>query len=82
MFLGVIPDPEFGELLINIFGERGYPVRKFMRMLYWMPKFKNISPWPVPDKLPKEPFDLAMLAIKRITSVDPTTKISVFSVCI
>ncbi|XP_075225017.1 evolutionarily conserved signaling intermediate in Toll pathway, mitochondrial-like [Lycorma delicatula] len=35
----VIPDPETGEILINIFGERGYPVRKFMRMLYWMPKF-------------------------------------------
>ncbi|XP_075231645.1 evolutionarily conserved signaling intermediate in Toll pathway, mitochondrial-like [Lycorma delicatula] len=75
----VIPDPETGEILINIFGERGYPVRKFMRMLYWMPKFKNISPWPLPQEVPKEPFDLAMLAIKRITSVDPASKISVHS---
>lgn len=77
---GVIPDPETGEILINIFGERGYPVRKFMGMLYWMPKFKNILPWPLPQEVPKEPFDLAMLAIKRITGVDRASKISVHSV--
>ncbi|XP_022188581.2 evolutionarily conserved signaling intermediate in Toll pathway, mitochondrial-like [Nilaparvata lugens] len=75
----VIPDAELGELLINTFGQRGLAVRKFMRMLYWMPKFSKLSPWPLPAEVPREPFDLSMLAIKRITSVDPSTVISVFS---
>ncbi|RZF48866.1 hypothetical protein LSTR_LSTR003246 [Laodelphax striatellus] len=76
---GVIPDAELGELLVNIIGERGYAVRRFMRMMYWMPKFSKLSPWPLPTEVPREPFDLAMLAVKRITSVDPSTVISVFS---
>lgn len=44
---GVIPDGEMEKMLLNIFGKRGYPLRKYWRMMYWMPKFKNSSPFPL-----------------------------------
>ncbi|XP_054281815.1 evolutionarily conserved signaling intermediate in Toll pathway, mitochondrial-like [Macrosteles quadrilineatus] len=75
---GVIPDEEMEDLLINIFGRRSYAIRKFWRMMYWMPKFKNLSPWALPDDLPDNSLELAKLAIARITSVDPGTKITVY----
>lgn len=58
------------DMLLNIFGRRGHPVRKFWRMMYWMPKFKNLSPWVVPNPPPNEAFDLAKLAVERMCSVD------------
>nr|XP_023015968.1 evolutionarily conserved signaling intermediate in Toll pathway, mitochondrial [Leptinotarsa decemlineata] len=75
---GVMPDFEMEDLLLNIFGKRGFPLRKFWRMMYWMPKFKNLSPWPVPDPLPKDTFDLAKYAIERISSVDITSVVTVY----
>ncbi|XP_072394026.1 evolutionarily conserved signaling intermediate in Toll pathway, mitochondrial [Diabrotica undecimpunctata] len=75
---GVMPDIEMESLLLNIFGKRGYPLRKYWRMMYWMPKFKNLSPWPVPDPLPKDTFDLAKYAIERISSVDVNSVVSVY----
>ncbi|XP_034830641.1 evolutionarily conserved signaling intermediate in Toll pathway, mitochondrial [Maniola hyperantus] len=72
---GVIPDSELEQMLLNIFGRRGIPLRKFWRMMYWMPKFKNLSPWHLPEELPGDTLELARLAIQRITSVDPDTKI-------
>ena len=65
-------------MLINIFGRRGHPVRKFWRMMYWMPKFKNISPWVVPNPPPDTAFELAKLAIERMCSVDVQSKISIY----
>lgn len=75
---GVIPDYEMEDMLVNIFGRRGFPVRKFWRMMYWMPKFKNLSPWPVPNPPPNDAFELAMLAVERMCSVDLQSKISIF----
>ncbi|XP_057653533.1 evolutionarily conserved signaling intermediate in Toll pathway, mitochondrial [Diorhabda carinulata] len=75
---GVMPDMEMEDMLLNIFGRRGYPLRKYWRMMYWMPKFKNLSPWPVPDPLPKDTFDLAKYAIERISSVDVNSVVSVY----
>uniref|UniRef100_A0A1B6C3D7 Evolutionarily conserved signaling intermediate in Toll pathway, mitochondrial n=1 Tax=Clastoptera arizonana TaxID=38151 RepID=A0A1B6C3D7_9HEMI len=75
---GVIPDFEMEDLLVNIFGRKGHPVRRYWRMMYWMPKFKNLSPWPVPKILTKDSLELGKLAIQRITSVDVNTNISVF----
>jgi len=75
---GVIPDYEMEDMLINIFGRRGHPVRKFWRMMYWMPKFKNLSPWIVPNPPPNDAFDLAMLAVERMCSVDLQSKINVY----
>ncbi|XP_059046999.1 evolutionarily conserved signaling intermediate in Toll pathway, mitochondrial [Achroia grisella] len=75
---GVMPDSEMEQMLLNVFGRRGIPLRKFWRMLYWMPKFKNLSPWYLPEQLPNDTLELARLAIERITSVDPSTKIEIW----
>lgn len=80
VFLAVCPDVEMEATLINIFGRRSYAIRRYWRMMYWMPKMKYLSPWPVPDPLPEDNLELAKLAIERITSVDPTTKVSVLQV--
>ncbi|KAL0281404.1 UNVERIFIED_CONTAM: hypothetical protein PYX00_002401 [Menopon gallinae] len=74
----VIPDVELGEILINIFGSESVPTKKYYKMMYWYPKMKNLSPWPVPTQLPDDTFALALMAIERITSPDLQTKISVF----
>lgn len=75
-----MPDWNMEDQLVNVFGRRGYPVRRYWRMMYWMPKFKNASPWHLPEKVPNDAFQLAMLAVKRMTSVDVTSEISVFKV--
>lgn len=75
---GVMPDYEMESMLINVFGKKGHPVRKYWRMMYWMPKFKNLSPWPLPNPVPDESLDLAKLAIERMCSVDLLSQISLF----
>lgn len=77
---GVLPDHEMEDMLINIFGKRAYPLRKLWRMMYWMPKFKNQSPWPIPDPVPQDTLELAKLAIARISSVDVQAKLTVYEV--
>ena len=46
-------------------------------MIYWMPKFKNLSPWTIAE-LPDDALELAKLAVERITSVDRLTDIRVY----
>lgn len=77
-----MPDSEMETILLNIYGKRGFPLRKYWRMMYWMPKFKNLSPWRLPKKMPTDILEIAKLAIERITSVDNNMKITVFEVCI
>uniref|UniRef100_A0A2A4JHG0 Evolutionarily conserved signaling intermediate in Toll pathway, mitochondrial n=1 Tax=Heliothis virescens TaxID=7102 RepID=A0A2A4JHG0_HELVI len=74
----VMPDSEMEQMLLNTFGRRGIPLRKFWRMMYWMPKFRNLSPWYLPEELPNDTVELAKLAIQRITSVDPDMKIDIW----
>lgn len=73
----IIPDEETGDLLLNVFGKYSTPYKRYCRMMYWMPKFKNLSPWPLPEEMPREGLELARLAIRQITSVDPATRIEV-----
>jgi signaling intermediate in Toll pathway protein len=75
---GVTPDYEMEDLLSNIFGRKGFPLRKYWRMMYWMPKFKNASPWPLPNPLPDDIFELAKCAIQRIASADVQSQITVY----
>lgn len=75
-----MPDVEMETMLLNVFGRRGIPLRKYWRMMYWMPKFKNLSPWYLPPELPKDTLELALLAIQRITSVDPDMKVEIWQV--
>ncbi|XP_050421189.1 evolutionarily conserved signaling intermediate in Toll pathway, mitochondrial [Adelges cooleyi] len=75
---GVIPDWEMEDMLVKRFGTRGYPVRRYWRMMYWMPKFNNLSPWPIPKPAPNDPYELALLAVKRICSVDVESEVKVY----
>ncbi|KAL2747994.1 hypothetical protein V1477_003889 [Vespula maculifrons] len=74
----VIPDEELEDILLNIFGKHARPLKKLWRMLYWMPKFVNLNPWPVPKPIPTDPKILARIAIQKISSVDVTTVTSEF----
>lgn len=77
---GVIPDKDFQYILMQTFGYRSIPIRKFYRMMYWMPKFKHASPFPLPNPVPDDTLELAVLALKRITSVDAQTNVNVYQV--
>ena len=74
----VRPDRETGELILTITGLDSSPYRKFARMRYWDSKFKNLSPFPLPETMPDDSLELAQLAIERITCVDRLTQVSTF----
>ena len=75
----VMPDEELGELLRNIFGIYSGPYKKYSRLCYWMPKLRNLSPFPLPLEVPRDKLQLAQLAVDRILgSVDPLTSISIY----
>lgn len=76
--IGVIPDAETELMMLNIFGRHAIPMKKLMRMSYWMPKFKNLSPWALPDKIPNAPLEVAKLAVQRMCSVDQASEVNVF----
>ncbi|XP_062967227.1 evolutionarily conserved signaling intermediate in Toll pathway, mitochondrial isoform X1 [Cynocephalus volans] len=63
---GVIPNKETEFLLIQIFGRKSYPMLKYLRMKLWLPRFKNINPFPVPQELPQDPVDLAKLGLRHM----------------
>jgi evolutionarily conserved signaling intermediate in Toll pathway len=71
----VMPDTKLGQLACDIFGDWSTVVKKIRRQLYWLPKFKYANKYPFNKNL-KDPLDLAMEALKRMTtSVDIETKI-------
>ncbi|XP_053983628.1 evolutionarily conserved signaling intermediate in Toll pathway, mitochondrial isoform X1 [Hylaeus volcanicus] len=74
----VMPDYELQEMILNIFGERSYPIQKLYRMAYWMPKFSRLNPWPLPEPTPKDPQVLAKYAIAKISSIDVRARITVY----
>lgn len=74
---GVTPNMETKVLLVQIFGEKSHPMRKFQRIMYWFPKFKNVNPFPVPRTLPQDPVDLARLSLKRIVN-DLSAEVTVY----
>ena len=47
-------------------------------MRYWDSKFKNMSPFPLPDPMPDDSLELAQMAIEQITCVDRLTKITIY----
>lgn len=62
------------EIILNVFGQSSSVFKKYSRMMYWMPKFKNANPYLLPDPLPSDIKELARLALKKM-SVDTRTKI-------
>ena len=74
-----MPNVETKVLLVQIFGEKSHPIRKFQRLMYWFPKFKHANPFPVPLQLPEDPVDLARFSLKRIGN-DLDAKVTVYQV--
>nr|XP_020450615.1 evolutionarily conserved signaling intermediate in Toll pathway, mitochondrial [Monopterus albus] len=74
---GVLPNIETKVLLVQIFGEKSHPIRKYQRILYWFPKFKHINPFPFPQQLPEDPVDLARISLTRIAN-DLDAKVTVY----
>ncbi|KAL2079320.1 hypothetical protein ACEWY4_025064 [Coilia grayii] len=74
---GVMPNVETKVLLMQIFGPKGHPTRKYQRMLYWFPKFKHANPFPVPHQLPTDPVDLARFSLTRIAN-DLDARVTVY----
>ena len=70
-----------GYQLQEIFGIKAHAFRKYQRMMYWLPKFKNANPYPVPHILPEDPRELARMALKRM-AVDLENKILDFEVSV
>lgn len=76
---GIMPNMETKVLLVQIFGEKSHPMRKYQRIMYWFPKFKNLNPFPVPHELPQDPVDLSRFSLTRIID-DLDAKITVYQV--
>lgn len=76
---GIVPDDELGYMIVDRFGDQAHCFRKYQRMMYWMPKFKNMNPWPIPWELPESRLELAKMALRRM-AVDLENKLSVFEV--
>ncbi|KAJ3585143.1 hypothetical protein NHX12_013865 [Muraenolepis orangiensis] len=74
---GLMPNMETKVLLVQIFGEKSHPMRKFQRLMYWFPKFKHANPFPVPRLLPADPVDLARFSLTRIAD-DLDAKVTVY----
>ncbi|CAN8003248.1 unnamed protein product [Ixodes hexagonus] len=72
----VCPDRELRQAVLDTFGFHSDVFKKFARMMYWMPKFKNLNPYPVPNPVPRDPLELAKLAVRRMC-VDLRTVVSV-----
>lgn len=78
-YTGVIPDNAFGNMILCRFGKDGHASRKYRRIMYWLPKFKNRNPYPIPSTLPDDPVQMAVIALKRM-AVDWENKITVHKV--
>uniref|UniRef100_A0A1A7Y159 Evolutionarily conserved signaling intermediate in Toll pathway, mitochondrial n=1 Tax=Iconisemion striatum TaxID=60296 RepID=A0A1A7Y159_9TELE len=74
---GILPNMETKVLLVQIFGEKSHPIRKYQRIMYWFPRFKHINPFPIPKVLPEDPVDLARFSLARIAS-DLDAKVTVY----
>lgn len=51
--VGCIPDDQMGDLIIKRFGKSSYVMKRYQRMMYWMPKFRSMNPYPIPWILPE-----------------------------
>ncbi|XP_078540420.1 evolutionarily conserved signaling intermediate in Toll pathway, mitochondrial isoform X1 [Lissotriton helveticus] len=74
---GILPNKDTKFLLLQIFGDRSHPIRKYQRLMYWFPRFKHVNPYPQPAHLPQDPLDLARLSLQRI-SADPNARSTVY----
>ncbi|XP_053573833.1 evolutionarily conserved signaling intermediate in Toll pathway, mitochondrial [Bombina bombina] len=73
---GVMPNSQTRFLLLQIFGERSHPIRKYQRLMYWFPRFKHTNPFPVPADI-TDPVDLAKVCLQRIAA-DRDARVTVY----
>uniref|UniRef100_A0A6G1SDJ5 Evolutionarily conserved signaling intermediate in Toll pathway, mitochondrial n=2 Tax=Aceria tosichella TaxID=561515 RepID=A0A6G1SDJ5_9ACAR len=73
---GLKPDKDFEKIIIDAFSKKSDVWIKVIRMNFWSMKGRNIDPNPLPEVLPKEPHQLAKLALARMFD-DPKTIITV-----
>ncbi|XP_022089397.1 evolutionarily conserved signaling intermediate in Toll pathway, mitochondrial-like [Acanthaster planci] len=71
----VLPNNETKDILISVFGKRAHPVKKYQRLMYWFPKFRNINPFPLPKELPTDPVKLSEIGLKRIAEYEAKLKV-------
>ncbi|XP_026017011.1 evolutionarily conserved signaling intermediate in Toll pathway, mitochondrial [Astatotilapia calliptera] len=74
---GIMPNTETKVLLVQIFGEKTHPMRKYQRIMYWFPKFMHANPFPIPKQLPEDPVDLARFSLTRMAN-DWDAKVTVY----
>ncbi|XP_033117815.1 evolutionarily conserved signaling intermediate in Toll pathway, mitochondrial-like [Anneissia japonica] len=72
---GVMPNQATKDILISVFGKTGGAIRKYRRIMYWFPRFKNINPFPLPKILPEDPVEIARLGLKRIAEYEAEFKV-------
>lgn len=75
----IMPDKEMETHIIAVFSQYSNVWEKCARMTYWLTKFKNANPFPLPENLPQDPLELAIVALKRM-SIDPQSDVSIYSV--
>ena len=66
--IGVIPDAETELMILNIFGRHAIPMKKLMRMSYWMPKLDDT--WIVSGQSPSQRQLLSKLKEKQTVYVE------------
>ncbi|CAK9828437.1 Evolutionarily conserved signaling intermediate in Toll pathway, mitochondrial [Anthophora retusa] len=74
----VIPDYEMYQIIVNTFGVNSLVTKKIYCLLYWLPKFSQLNPWPVPTPTPTDPKELAYLAMEKISSIDCQSELTIF----
>uniref|UniRef100_A0A803K392 Evolutionarily conserved signaling intermediate in Toll pathway, mitochondrial n=1 Tax=Xenopus tropicalis TaxID=8364 RepID=A0A803K392_XENTR len=74
---GITPNKQTCFLLLQIFGARSHPIRKYQRMMYWFPRFKHTNPFPVPAELPADPVELSRMCLHRIAN-DLDSRVAVY----
>ncbi|XP_071965923.1 evolutionarily conserved signaling intermediate in Toll pathway, mitochondrial-like [Antedon mediterranea] len=72
---GVMPNQMTKEILIATFGRTGGAIKKYRRLMYWFPRFKNINPFPLPRDIPSDPVEVARLGLKRISDYEAEFKV-------
>ena len=77
----MVVDREIGNMLWKITGPKSHAFRKYRRHVYWARKFNNLNPFHLPQIMPEDPLQLALLALKKM-AVDLENEITVWKVCV
>ncbi|KAM8972830.1 evolutionarily conserved signaling intermediate in Toll pathway, mitochondrial [Pelodytes ibericus] len=74
---GITPNSQTRFLLLQIFGDRSHPIRKYQRLMYWFPRFKHTNPFPVLPQMFADPVELSKVCLQRIAA-DRDARVTVY----